>query len=180
MRQIFRCYLNFMFYYTFEAWHKSVCYLTLQFQPHRKPNQFVMLAGGKRWSSWLRHCATCRQVAGSIPVVVIVIFHRPNHSARTTALKFELASKRNEYQRQVKGGWRVRLIILLTFVSKSGSLNFMELPVSVIGLYRDCFTFTFTNEMQLLWIILILIFCPLCVSTRGFIFRKTVVRTVMV
>jgi hypothetical protein len=31
--------------------------------------------GGKRWRSWLRHCATSRNVAGSIPDGVIGIFH---------------------------------------------------------------------------------------------------------
>ena len=30
--------------------------------------------GGTRWRSWLRHCATSRKVAGSIPDVVIGIF----------------------------------------------------------------------------------------------------------
>jgi hypothetical protein len=30
---------------------------------------------GTRWWSWLRHCATSRKVAGSIPDGVIVIFH---------------------------------------------------------------------------------------------------------
>jgi len=31
--------------------------------------------GGTRWHSWLRHCATSRKVAGSIPDDVIGIFH---------------------------------------------------------------------------------------------------------
>ena len=37
----------------------------------------VVLAkvGGTRWHSWLRHCATRRKVAGSIPDGVIGIFH---------------------------------------------------------------------------------------------------------
>jgi len=30
---------------------------------------------GTRWRSWLRHCATNRKVAGSIPDVVVGIFH---------------------------------------------------------------------------------------------------------
>jgi hypothetical protein len=30
---------------------------------------------GTQWRSWLRHCATSRKVAGSIPHVVIRIFH---------------------------------------------------------------------------------------------------------
>ena len=32
------------------------------------------LKGSARWCSWLRHYATNRQVAGSIPASVIVIF----------------------------------------------------------------------------------------------------------
>jgi hypothetical protein len=31
--------------------------------------------GGTRWRSWLRHCATSRKVAGSIPDGVIGFFH---------------------------------------------------------------------------------------------------------
>ena len=30
---------------------------------------------GTRWRSWLRHCATSRKVAGSIPDGIIEIFH---------------------------------------------------------------------------------------------------------
>jgi len=41
---------------------------------------------GTRWRSWLRHCATNRTVAGSIPDGVIGIFHWHNLSGRTMAL----------------------------------------------------------------------------------------------
>jgi len=34
-----------------------------------------MVSGGTRWRSWLRHCATSRKVAGSIPDGVIEFFH---------------------------------------------------------------------------------------------------------
>ena len=33
------------------------------------------LRRGPRWPSWLRHCATSKKVAGSIPDGVIGIFH---------------------------------------------------------------------------------------------------------
>ena len=33
------------------------------------------IVGGTRWGSWLRHCATSRRVAGSIPDGVTGIFH---------------------------------------------------------------------------------------------------------
>jgi len=38
---------------------------------------------GTRWRSWLRHCATKRKVAGSIPDDVIGIFNLHNPSGRT-------------------------------------------------------------------------------------------------
>jgi len=41
---------------------------------------------GTRWRNWLRHCATSRQVVGSIPDGVIGIFHWHNPSDRTMAL----------------------------------------------------------------------------------------------
>ena len=37
---------------------------------------------GMRWRSWLRHCATSRKVAGSIPDSVFGIFHWHNRSGR--------------------------------------------------------------------------------------------------
>ena len=46
----------------------------------------AVLWRGRQWHSWLRHCATSWKVAGSIPNVVIGIFHRHNHSDRTMAL----------------------------------------------------------------------------------------------
>jgi hypothetical protein len=39
-----------------------------------------------RWRSWLRHCATSRKVAGSIPDGIIAIFHSHDPSGRTMAL----------------------------------------------------------------------------------------------
>ena len=45
-----------------------------------------VLWGGTRWRSWLRHRATSRKVAGSIPDGVIGIFHWHNPSGRGMAL----------------------------------------------------------------------------------------------
>jgi hypothetical protein len=55
------------------------------------------------WHSWLRHCATNRKVAGSIPDGVTGMFHSHNHSSRTMALGFDSASNRNEYQEYFLG-----------------------------------------------------------------------------
>jgi hypothetical protein len=41
---------------------------------------------GKRWRSWLRHCATTRKFACSFPDGVIGIFHLHNPSGHTMAL----------------------------------------------------------------------------------------------
>jgi hypothetical protein len=63
---------------------------------------------------------------------------------------FDSAFNRNEYQEYFLGGESSRCIGLTTYqlhvltLMKYGSLNLMELPEPVIGLYRDSFTFTFT------------------------------------
>ena len=46
----------------------------------------IIIIVGTRWRSWLRRCATSRNVAGSIPDGVIGIFHGYNPSGRTMAL----------------------------------------------------------------------------------------------
>jgi hypothetical protein len=47
----------------------------------------VRSSDGMRWRSWLRHCATSRNVAGSIPDSAIGIFHLHNRFGRTMALR---------------------------------------------------------------------------------------------
>ena len=59
--------------------------------------------GGTRWRSWLRHCATSRKVAGSIPDGVIGIFSltlsfRPHYGPGVDS-----ASNRNECQEYFLG-----------------------------------------------------------------------------
>ena len=60
---------------------------------YRVPMSHFILGGkcnsgnrGTRWRSSLRHCATSRKVAGSIPDGVSGIFHSLNPSGRTMAL----------------------------------------------------------------------------------------------
>jgi hypothetical protein len=50
-----------------------------------KKSCYIWHEGGGR--SWLRHCATSRKDAGSIPDVVIGIFHLQNPSGHTTNLE---------------------------------------------------------------------------------------------
>ena len=40
---------------------------------HSQHSTFSFWFGGTRWRSWLRHCATSRKVAGSIPDGVIIL-----------------------------------------------------------------------------------------------------------
>jgi len=51
----------------------------------------------------LRHRATNRKVAGSIPDGVIESFHWRNPSGHTMALRVDSASNRNEYQEYFLG-----------------------------------------------------------------------------
>jgi len=55
---------------------------------HRINVAYSSKSRGTRWRSWLRHCATSRKVAGSIPDYIIKIFLWHNPSDRTTALGF--------------------------------------------------------------------------------------------
>ena len=91
----------------------------------------IILWGATRWRSWLGHCATSREVAGSIPDGVIEILHWHNPSGRTMALRLT-ASNRNEYQEcflWVKAagsyGWQP-YHLHFPIVLKSGSLNHLE------------------------------------------------------
>ena len=45
-----------------------------------------MITGSTRWRSWLRHCATSRKLAVSIPDSVTEIFQLHYPSGRTMAL----------------------------------------------------------------------------------------------
>ena len=55
-------------------------------------------AGGTRWRSWLRHCATSQKVAGSIPDGVIGIFHRHYPLWPHFGPGVDSASNRNEHR----------------------------------------------------------------------------------
>jgi hypothetical protein len=46
----------------------------------------MIMGGGERWRSWLRHCAANRKIAGSIPDGIIGIFQWHNPFGRTMAL----------------------------------------------------------------------------------------------
>jgi hypothetical protein len=97
---------------------------------HFKPVQFI--PWGMRQRSWLRHCATSRKVAGSIPDGVIGFFHWPNPSGHTVALGLtqpltEMSTR--DISWGGKGGRCVGLTTLPplhTIVLKSVTLNLME------------------------------------------------------
>ena len=87
---------------------------------------------GTWWRSWLRHCATSRKVAGSIPDDVIGIFRWHNPSGRTMALGLtqpliEMSARNISCGVKAAGayGWQPYQLHVLN-VLKSGSLNLLE------------------------------------------------------
>ena len=83
--------------------------------------------------SRLRHCATSREVAGSIPDGVIIIFHWHNPSGRTMALGLtqpltEMITRNISWGVNTVGvkGWQSYHLRRMTIVLKSGSLNLLE------------------------------------------------------
>ena len=60
--------------------------LIFDFLPYKFSEKDPYSSGGTRWRSWLKHCATSRKAAGSIPDGVTGIFHWHTPSSRTMAL----------------------------------------------------------------------------------------------
>jgi hypothetical protein len=76
----------------------------------------TLLLGGMRWRRWLRHCATSRNVAGSIPYGVTGIFYW-HPSGRTMALRStqpltEMSSRTMSWRGGGKGGRCIGLTTL--------------------------------------------------------------------
>jgi hypothetical protein len=100
------------------------------------------------WRSWLRHCATSRKIATSIPDDVTAIFYWHNPSGRTTAL--------GSTQPFLGGGKGGRCVGLTTLPpSCADCLEIWEpQPPGTLrvcpGLYWDCFTFL---HLQFKWFI---------------------------
>jgi hypothetical protein len=65
--------------------HAALLPLVFDSHTYILTHTFLVL-GGKRWRNWLRHCPSCRKVAGSIPGDVIGIFNWHNPSGRTMTL----------------------------------------------------------------------------------------------
>ena len=92
--------------------------------------RIVILGARCWWRGWLRHCATSRKVAGSIPDGVTGIFH--NTSGRTMALGLtqpltEMSTRNISWEVRAAGayGWQpyhLHVVIVL----KSGSLKLLE------------------------------------------------------
>ena len=100
-------------------------------------NDYLIVWWGMWWRSWLRHCATSRKVAGSIPDGVIGILHWHNPSGHTMALGLtqplaEMSTRNISWGVKVAGayGWQpyhLQVLIIL----KSESLNLLEPSGSV-------------------------------------------------
>jgi len=95
--------------------------------------------GGTRWRSWLRHCATSRKIAGSIPDGINGIFHWHNPSGRSTQPLTEMSTRNTSWgqRRPVR-----RPDNLTTFMCRlswnlgaSTSWNSLGLSTPVMGLF---------------------------------------------
>jgi hypothetical protein len=64
----------------------------------------LKLVGGARWRSWLRHYATNRNIAGSIPDGVIGINSLTKSFRSHYGSGVDSASNRNEFQKYFLGG----------------------------------------------------------------------------
>ena len=114
----------------------------------------LILRDPTRWRSWLRHWATSRKVAGSIPDGVTGIFHwhpadrtmAPGSTQPLTEMNTQ------EYFLGSKGG---RCVLLTLPPSCADCLEIWEpQPAGTLrvcpGLYRGYFTFTFTTSFYIL------------------------------
>jgi hypothetical protein len=97
-----------------------------------KKSQRMCWVSCTRWRSWLRHCATSRKVAVSIPDVATEIFHWLNPSGRTMALgstqpRTEMSTRYISCGLRAAGayGWQP-YHLHVPIVLKSGSLSLLE------------------------------------------------------
>jgi hypothetical protein len=103
---------------------------------------------GTRWRSWLRHCATSRKVAGSLPDGVTGIFHchNPSGLGLTQHLK-EMSTRNISWGLRRPMRWAdSRTSFMCRMSCKLGAST----SWNPHGLSRDCFTFTFTKLQQIL------------------------------
>ena len=104
-----------------------------------------------QWRSWLGHCASNREVADSISDGVMGIFHWHYISGCTMTLGSsqtltEMSTKNISWGIKAAGAYSWQSYHLhVPIISKSGSLKFLEISGSVIGIYRGCFTFFCTQ-----------------------------------
>jgi hypothetical protein len=91
----------------------------------------VFLLRGTLWRSWLRHCASSRKVAGSIPDGVIC----------TMAVEVDSASNRNEYQEYILWGKGGRCVGLTTDRHEIWEPQHPGTLKACPGLYRDSLPF---------------------------------------
>jgi hypothetical protein len=99
-----------------------------------KLRKTTMLEWVMRYLSWLRHYATSRKVAGSIPDEFIELFNWPNPSSRITSLGS--IQSLTEVSAVFLGGWRVRLTTSPPVVSRLSRENVgASTPHTLMGLH---------------------------------------------
>jgi hypothetical protein len=114
---------------------------------HATESAYTVIYSGTRWRSWLRHCATSRKVAGSIPHGITGISHWHNPSGRTMALGVDSASNGNDYQEYFLGGKSGRCRLSTTLGALT-SWNPQGLSRPVTGLLHLYIQSTFFPPMK--------------------------------
>ena len=111
--------------------------------------------------SWLRHCASCWNVTGSIPNGVTSIFHSLNPSSCTIALGLtqslpDMSTRNIFWGVKAAGakGWQPCNLHMLTIL-KSGSLNLLE----PLGLLKACTVINIPLLILNVWVLRLLHQC---------------------
>ena len=105
---------------------------TLLSQVHNFDTYSLQGGGVTRWRNWLRHCATSRKVACSIPDGVVGIFHWHNPSGRSKALGLtqpliEMSAKNIYWGKKAAGAKGCQPShVHVSIVLKFGSLSLLE------------------------------------------------------
>ena len=124
------CTCIFCFFFWQNMLQDCTCIFLFSFFKVKQTTALHLCGARCWWRSWLRHCTTCRKVAGFISDYVTGIFHWYNPSGRTMALGLTQPLTEMSTRNISWGGKCGRCVGLTTLpppnVLKSGSLNILE------------------------------------------------------
>jgi hypothetical protein len=136
----------------------------------------LQLRRGTRWRSWLRHCATNREVSGSISDGVIGIFNSYNPSSRTMVLASTQPLKEKSYQEYFVRSKSGRCVGLTTLPPSCADCREIWEPQppgtlrTCPGLYWDCVLRYELHHLQSHFLSADIAYCLLLIS--GLLYRN--------